>query len=88
MKVEFKASFLKDLQSVKDHSLKESIRKAIISVEKADNIQQIPKIKKLTGYSSYYRIRIGDYRIGLNFESDTIYFVTLDHRKDIYKHFP
>ncbi len=88
MKIEFKASFLKQLQKLKDEALQDAIYKVILSAEDANNIKDIPKIKKLTGYTSYYRIRVGDYRIGINLVDDTIYFVSFDHRKDIYKHFP
>lgn len=88
MKVEFKASFLRDLRKLKNEALKDDIYKAILSVEGASKIEQVPKIKKMTGYSSYYRIRIGTYRIGLKLVDDTVYFVTFDNRKDIYKHFP
>lgn len=88
MKIEFKASFLKQLQKLKDKTLQDAIYKVILSAEHAKNIEEIPKLKKLTGYTSYYRIRVGDYRIGINFIDDTIYFVSFDHRKDIYKHFP
>lgn len=43
----------------------------------------------MEGYSAFYRIRIGDYRIGLQIESDNlVYFVAFDHRRDIYRHFP
>jgi len=36
----------------------------------------------------YYRIRVGDYRIGVKLEKDIIYFVVVEHRKDVYKTFP
>lgn len=88
MKVAFKSSFLKQLQKLKDSALKDAIYKAILSAENASTIEAIPKIKKLSGYTSYYRIRVGDYRIGLCVADDILYFVSFDHRKDIYKHFP
>ncbi|MBP1468695.1 type II toxin-antitoxin system RelE/ParE family toxin [Candidatus Chloroploca sp. M-50] len=36
----------------------------------------------------YYRIRIGDYRLGLFVEDDTITVVRFLHRRDIYRYFP
>ena len=42
----------------------------------------------MEGYSIYYRIRIGNYRIGLQIENELVYFVAFDHRKDIYRNFP
>lgn len=88
MTIEFKSSFLKQLQKLKDKALQDAIYRVIVSVEYASAIEDIPKIKKLAGYSTYYRIRVGDYRIGLNVIDHIVYFVTFDHRKDIYKYFP
>ncbi len=88
MTVEFKKSFLKSLEHLRDKRLKTSILKIIIQVERADGIQKIPSIKKLTGFSTYYRIRIGDYRVGLHIANEVVTFVTFDHRRDIYKNFP
>lgn len=38
--------------------------------------------------SSYYRIRIGDYRIGAEYISPKIIIITVLRRRDFYKHFP
>jgi len=89
MKVAFKKSFLKDLKKLRDKQLKNSIAKAIEEVEEAKEPAQIKNLKKMEGYNSFYRIRIGDYRIGLQLiDKEWIYFVAFDHRKDIYTHFP
>jgi mRNA interferase RelE/StbE len=43
----------------------------------------------MSGYDDHFRIRIGDYRIGLKMESDnTLWFAAIAHRKDIYSLFP
>ncbi|MDD2983398.1 MAG: hypothetical protein PHQ74_08415 [Crocinitomicaceae bacterium] len=42
----------------------------------------------MTSFTSFYRFKIGDYRIGVELENDTINFVIVSHRKDIYKVFP
>lgn len=88
MKAEFKKSFLKSLERLRDKKLKANILKLINQVESSKDIQNIPSLKKLTGFSAYYRARIGDYRIGLHIANDTVTFVTFDHRRDIYKNFP
>ncbi|MCF8308850.1 MAG: type II toxin-antitoxin system RelE/ParE family toxin [Bacteroidales bacterium] len=48
----------------------------------------MPNLKKLKGYKDYYRIRLSDYRIGIQIKDDTVFFVVFGHRKDIYKKFP
>jgi mRNA interferase RelE/StbE len=46
-------------------------------------------IRKMQGYGNYYRIRIGDYRIGCEIETgNRITFYRVKNRKDIYKVFP
>lgn len=88
MKVEFKKSFLKDLKKLKNQQLKDAIFDCITHVESKQNLNQIRNLKKLSGYDVYYRIRVGDYRIGIKLEDEIIYFVVFEHRKDIYKGFP
>jgi len=88
LKVEFKKSFVKDLEQVRDKSLKERVRQAIERVEKAQTLQEVENVRKLRGGERYYRIRIGDYRLGLVLERDTVIFVRFLHRKDVYRYFP
>ena len=43
----------------------------------------------MEGFTDFYRIRIGDYRVGIELENDnSVTFLKLKHRKDIYKYFP
>ena len=68
--------------------MKDSIADCIVQVESAKNVTLIKNIKKLSGYDVYYRIRVGDYRIGIKVENEVVYFAAFEHRKDIYKSFP
>jgi mRNA interferase RelE/StbE len=68
--------------------IKHLVGKTIELVERAQHTQEIKTIKKLRASESHYRIRIGDYRIGLILEDDTFIFVRFLHRKDLYKYFP
>ena len=61
----------------------------IETFQEADNITEVPNIKKMQGFQSFYRVRLGDYRIGFELlEDNTIYLILVAHRKDIYKYFP
>jgi len=88
MKVAFKKSFLKELKNIKNKSLKNSIAQCILQVETAHNLSEIKNLKKLSGFDVFYRIRVGKYRIGLKVEENVIYFVIIEHRKNIYRGFP
>lgn len=64
------------------------IRKKIEEVEAAAGLEDLSSVKKLGGGDNYYRIRVGDYRIGLALEDETIVFVRCLHRREIYRYFP
>ncbi len=88
MNVRFRGSFLKDIKVLTDRQLKDRIKATIAEVEGARALQDIRNLKKLRGSRSYYRIRVGEYRIGLVYEDGSIIFVRCLHRRDIYKYLP
>lgn len=88
MKVEFRESFLKDLRNIKNAKLLAKVRKAIENVEDSDAPHQIRNFKKLKGSDSYFRIRIGNYRVGLKIQNHVVIFVRFLLRKEIYRFFP
>lgn len=88
MKTEFRASFGKDLKAIKDKGLLERVKEAIEAIEHASSFAELPSLKKLKGSKNYFRQRVGDYRLGLVLEEDTVVLVRFLNRKDIYKYFP
>lgn len=88
MKVEFLSKFTSDLDKIKNPSLKKRVNRVIEEVELAESIFKIRNIKKLASDKISYRIRIGDYRVGIYFENNVVEFARIVHRKDIYKVFP
>lgn len=89
MTVEFDRSFERSLLKLNDRSLKEKLFQVIIKLEQAKDLASVRNIKKLSGYKGFYRIRIGDYRLGIESRStDTVRLIVFAHRKDIYSVFP
>ena len=89
MIIHFDRSFSKSLEKLKDRQIIERLRTLIVSIEKAKNLEDMPSIKAMKGHSGFYRIRIGDYRIGFELLSNNdILLILIAHRKDIYKRFP
>ncbi len=88
MNVEFLKRFSKDLDDIKNKSVKQAVTRLIELMETVDALDRIPNTKKLKGHKSAYRTRIADYRVGFFFENSTILLARFLHRKDIYKIFP
>ncbi len=88
MKVRFQESFGKDLRRLRDKALLARIRETLQAVENAERLDEVPHLRKLQGGEKYYRIRIGDYRIGLILEGNVAVFVRALHRREVYRYFP
>jgi mRNA interferase RelE/StbE len=88
MNFEFEKAFVRDFRKLRDKELAIAISETIKQVSEATTVSQIANLKKLTGYKSAFRIRTGDYRIGVIIENNIVTFVAFAHRKDIYKRFP
>lgn len=89
MKVQFAKSFAKDLRAHgKNPDLLKQIQKIIENTENAAVASELSNLKQLKADGRYYRIRIGDYRIGITIENDLVTFVRVLHRREIYRFFP
>ena len=88
MKVEFKASFARDLKRIRDKGLLRQVQEVIEGTESAQAVLEIPNLKKLRVEGRYYRIKLGDHRIGVIIEGDTVTFVRFFHRRELYRYFP
>ncbi len=88
MRVEFRESFAKDLKGIKNKVLLGRVKEVIEAVEKADSLDEMHNLKKLKGGGNYFRLRVGDYRVGIVLENDRVTFVRVLNRKDIYRYFP
>jgi mRNA interferase RelE/StbE len=88
VKVEFKKSFEKDLGKIRDSDLLAKIKAVIEEVENAEILLDVNNTKKLKADGNYYRIRVGNYRVGFTEDGDVITFVRVLHRKEMYRYFP
>ncbi len=88
MKVLIDRNFYKDLKKLGNKNLEAKAIKVIEQMESAELLAQIGNLKKMKGYSNYYRVRLGDYRFGIRVDSDKILVMRFLHRKEIYKYFP
>lgn len=88
MEIKFREKFEKDLDSITNQSILDSIIKVIENVEKAQKPQDILNIKKMKGDKTAFRIRIGNYRIGIYITKDVIEFTRVLPRDNIYLYFP
>lgn len=88
MDVSFTKTFERELRKVSEKDAKTKISLSIENVEEAERLSDIKELKKLKGSDDAYRIKAGEYRLGLFINDKSAEFHRVKKRKDIYKYFP
>jgi mRNA interferase RelE/StbE len=88
MNVKSRKQFFTDLSKIKSRELLDDIQFIYKFADVCKTPDDIPGFKYLTGYTTYARISIEDYRIGIQIIEDTIIFICALHRSIVYERFP
>ena len=88
MRVVVSKQFLKDLKKLPKNFRSRIEIFVFQSLKNINSIEEIKNLKKLSGNDNAYRIRFGDYRLGLFFENGSLMFTVIGARGDFYKKFP
>ncbi len=89
MDVEFSKSFDKQTSLFRDKILLKRVSNIIKKVIECKTLNEIPNLKPIVGHPGFYRIRFGDYRIGISLEEETVWFHFFGKRDEsTYKKFP
>jgi mRNA interferase RelE/StbE len=76
------------LKGIKDKAVLKRVQEVVEAVEAAVRPQDIAGLKKMSSSGNHFRIRVGDYRIGLTLEEEVVVFARCLHRRDLYRYFP
>ena len=87
MTVHFRKSFVADLHALSS-TYRTRVERTILELEAADTLRDVRHVKKLEGRGGFFRIRIGDYRLGLAIVGGEVTLVRCLDRKEFYRRFP
>ncbi len=88
MEINYKKQFLKELAKL-PKSYQERVEELVFElIPDEEDSDIIKRLSKLKGHDGYYKIRIGNYRIGVYLDEESLEFKRVLHRKDIYRYFP
>lgn len=88
MKVKYRKKFLKDLYKLPLPVRLQVETFVFDTLPKVNSIAHTHNIEKIKGFTSYYKVRFGSYRVGIKVERDVVILERVLHRKDIYRYFP
>ena len=80
--------FEKDTEKELSPKMQLRLADIIEELQKVSKPSEINNIKKLKGFKSAYRIKMGGYRIGFILEDNLIKLSRIMNRKEIYRYFP
>jgi mRNA interferase RelE/StbE len=88
-KVEYTKRFLKDLAAL-PAEVQNRVEPIIFQQLSVENPFELGYLEKMTGYTDKYKVRIGDYRIGITINKETkrLLCQRIAHRREIYRYFP
>jgi len=87
--VEYKKRFLKELSKLPE-DVQGHVEKMVFEDLLCENPFDLGYLEQMKGYPGKYKIRIGQYRIGITVDKQNKIIVCnrIAHRKDIYRVFP
>lgn len=88
-KIEYTKRFLKELSKL-SKDVQVQAEKIVFDELLTTNPFELGYLERMTGYSDKYKIRIGNYRIGITLDKQNQLIICqrIAHRKDIYRIFP
>ncbi|OJV13433.1 MAG: hypothetical protein BGO21_16110 [Dyadobacter sp. 50-39] len=87
MKYEYTNAFIKDVKK-SSSEVQSQIKNLIEEIKVVDRLVDIPNVKKMKGFSNAFRIRLGEYRVGVLWEDEKLALARMLHRREIYRYFP
>ena len=77
MDVSYGKRFSKDLDSLRnDKMVRNKLLSLINAIKETDSLKELSGVKKIEGYSDYFRIRLGDYRLGFKAQKNKVELIS------------
>ena len=88
MEISYDARFNRDMRQIRNATMTCRVEQVIKELKAGSNITEIRGVRKLRAEGRHYRIRIGNYRLGITMAGDTVILARFLPRSEIYRHFP
>ena len=88
MRVVIRTSFDRDLKKIRDSKLRDRVRAILESALHADTLREVEDVQPISGHPSHFRIRVGEFRIGVRLDGDILTFARFATRRDFYRIYP
>lgn len=88
MRIRYEPAFRRDLRRIRDPVILRRVNRKIAEIEAATSMRDISNVSRMnTPSGNDYRARIGNYRMGVTLEGDTVVLHRILPRDEIYRRF-
>ena len=89
MEVRYRELFLRDLKKLKNQPIHDEVFELVFTIlPEVKTLRDVTGIKAMKGYPNRYRIRLGNYRVGIEVHGDTVEVMRVLHQREFYRYFP
>ena len=88
MNVEPTRLFRRDVRQLGSAQVRRQLAQVIQELTEAANIEEVNGVSRMTARGGRYRIRLGNYRLGITIDGETAVLRRFLPRGEIYRRFP
>lgn len=88
MEIRYHNQFNRDLRRLGNPSLADRVEQVIEELKAASTIRDLRGVSRMRAPGEHYRIRIGEYRLGITMDGHTAVLRHFLPRGEIYRRFP
>lgn len=89
MVIQYRKSFLRDLKRLKGQPVYTRVFElTFTTLPSVTNLREVAGVKAMKGFPNRYRIRLGNYQVGLAVVDDHLEVMRVLHRREFYRYFP
>ena len=88
MEIRYHNQFHRDLRRLGNPSLAAQVEQVIEELKAAPTIRDMHGVSRMTAPGEHYRVRIGEYRLGITMDGQTAILRRFLPRGEIYRRFP
>ena len=88
MEIRYHNQFHRDSRRLGNLSLASQVEQVIEQLKAASTIRDLRGVSRMTARGEHYRIRVGEYRLGITMDGETAILRRFLPRGEIYRRFP
>ena len=88
MEIRYGSRFARDVARTRNPDFRRRLEEVIEDLKRASSLTEVSNVRGIVGWEGHYRIRVGDYRLGIEMDGETVILRRAGHRREFNRYFP